>query len=678
MDINSDLRDIKGVGEKTKHNFNELGIFNIMDLLLHFPRNYENISSPKLISEAVDSEKILISVEVVEIQRDVRTKNSKVLTTIVFFDGDEKFKGRWFNQPYIKNKFHINQKLYLMGTVKEYRNEKTLMNPVEVKQNQIQEKQITPIYPLKSGITNNIIYKTVMEVLKEVSIEENLPPELIQKYKLCSLDYAVRTIHTPGSTEGLYAARRRLKFQELFSYCLKVLMVKAYMRKENSGIAFPVAKELTKLKSELPYKLTDAQSRVVREIIVDQKKNIAMNRMIQGDVGSGKTLVAIIAIFNVVKNGYQSAFMAPTEILAQQHYEEIKKILKNFNISSAILSGSLSKKDKIDVKENLKNGEIDIIIGTHAILEDDVEFKNLGLVVTDEQHRFGVMQRSKLFNKGKNIDILVMTATPIPRTLALSLYGDLEVSIIDELPPGRQKIETFSFNTSHRDRAYKLALEQLQLGRQIYIVCPLVEESEELSIVSVEESYKRLKEQYFQNVEVDILHGKMVPKDKNSIMHKFKIGEVKVLISTTVIEVGVNVPNATVMIVENAERFGLAQLHQLRGRVGRGKDKSYCFLIADSKSSSTKKRMEIMVKSNDGFFIAEEDLKIRGGGEVFGYRQSGEDGFMLADIINDANILQAANLEAKRLLSSESDVDIKIKDDIIEKLERSSKYICFN
>ncbi|MBC8062617.1 MAG: ATP-dependent DNA helicase RecG [Clostridiaceae bacterium] len=678
MDVSSELSSIKGIGEKTKQNFNLFGIFNVMDLLLHFPRSYENISKPKQISEAVDNEKILIHVQVIDICRDVRTQNNKVITTIVFSDGETEFKAKWFNQPYMKNKFEIDKEITLLGMVKLYRNEKILSNPVEVIKESISSKKINSIYPLRSGITNGIISKSINTILETTIIAENLPKWLIDKYKLCSLNDAIKDIHNPTSSAGLIAAKRRLKFQELFTYSLKVLMLKDYINKDNNGISFFIAKEMQELKENLPFLLTGAQSRVVREILLDQKKKVSMNRLVQGDVGSGKTMVAIISMFNVVKNGYQAALMAPTEILAFQHLEEVTKVLKNFDLRIAILSGSLTAKEKKLVKERLKLGEIDILIGTHAMLEDNVEFSNLGMVVTDEQHRFGVMQRSKLFNKGNNVDILVMTATPIPRTLALYLYGDLEVSIIDELPPGRQKIDTSYINKNQKSKAYLFALEEIRKGHQVYIVCPLVEESEELSITSVEENYKVLKEEYFKDYTVEILHGKMPPKVKNDIMNRFKAEEIKVLISTTVIEVGVNVPNASLMIIENAERFGLAQLHQLRGRVGRGSSKSYCILLADIKSTVTKKRMEIMQKSNDGFYISEEDLKIRGSGEIFGYRQSGEDGFILSDIVQDVNILKIANQEAKALLKSNLQEDIRVKDEIMNKIQRSSKYICFN
>ena len=515
-------------------------------------------------------------------------------------------------------------------------------------------------------------------MLCNIEIAENLPKWIVEKYGFCSLDEATRNIHSPKSLELLNESKRRLKFQELFSYSLKILMLKEFIKSHNEGIKFKIAPELTILKESLPFKLTDAQSKVVREILIDQKMDKAMNRLVQGDVGSGKTIVAIITMFNVVKNGYQAAMMAPTEILAKQHYEEIQKVLKGFSLKIELLSGSTTQKNKELIKQKLRDGTIDIIVGTHALIEENVEFGNLGMIVTDEQHRFGVSQRNRLSNKGKNIDILVMTATPIPRTLSLYLYGDLDVSIIDELPPGRQKIDTYYESMSQSKKVYEFALSEINKGRQVYIVCPLVEENEDMKLSSVEKLYEKLKEEYFDSIEIAMVYGKMPSKLKNEVMDKFKAGEIKALISTTVIEVGVNVPNATMMIIENSERFGLAQLHQLRGRVGRGTHKSYCILLANITNNIVKRRLEILSKSNDGFFIAEEDLKTRGAGELFGFKQHGESGLILADVIEDINILKIANNEAKKLIQSDNDEDIKVKNEIIQKIQSSSNYICFN
>jgi ATP-dependent DNA helicase RecG len=481
----------------------------------------------------------------------------------------------------------------------------------------------------------------------------------------------------PKNREVLEAARKRLKFQELFVYSLKILMLKKYNRNNNRGIAYKIAKELTDLRDALPFQLTGGQRRAIRDILLDQKSPYAMNRLLQGDVGSGKTIIALIALFNVIKNGYQTVLMAPTEILASQHYQEAIKILSPYNVNIGLLTGSLTAKRKSMLKEDIKNGMVDLVIGTHAILEDDVQFANLGMIVTDEQHRFGVYQRSKLLNKGKGIDVLVMSATPIPRTLSLFLYGDLDISIIDELPPGRQRIDTKLMDIKDSESVYKMVVDEIRSGRQAYIVCPMIEESETMELQSVKTLYERLQNSYFQNISTGLLHGKMTPSEKNEIMNEFKSGNIKVLISTTVIEVGVNVPNASIMVIENAERFGLAQLHQLRGRVGRGAYKSYCILVANIKNDNIKRRMNILVESNDGFKIAEEDMKLRGSGDLFGTNQSGDAGLILADIFQDVDMLKAANREARNVLNNEE----KYKDiiaELKESLERTSKYICFN
>ncbi|MBW9151814.1 ATP-dependent DNA helicase RecG [Clostridium estertheticum] len=678
MDTYSDIKYVKGVGPKMAESLNKCGIFNVLDLLLYFPRDYENVSVRKSILDCAKTEKVIIECTVLNILGDIRLKNNKTLSTIIFCQGDNEFKGKWFNQTYAKNSFKISSKYLITGKVDKFKEEITIMNPKIVKNTSMDENEIIATYPLKNNITNNFFNKIISDVLCNIIITENLPKGIIEKYSFCSLNDAIRDIHSPKSLELLNEAKRRLKFQELFTYSLKILMLKEFIKSHNNGIQFKMAKELTTLKAMLPYNLTKAQSKVVRDILMDQKKDIGMNRLLQGDVGSGKTIVAIITMFNVVKNGYQTAMMAPTEILAKQHYEEIKNILKDFSLNIQILSGSTTAKNKQLIKQDLKDGTINIIVGTHALIEDNVEFENLGMIVTDEQHRFGVSQRNRFSNKGKNIDILVMTATPIPRTLSLYLYGDLDVSIIDELPPGRQKIDTSYESMDNSSKVYEFALDQINKGRQVYIVCPLVEENEEMKLSSVAMLYEKLKKDQFKYIEVGMVYGKMPSKLKNEIMDKFKAGEIKALVSTTVIEVGVNVPNATVMIIENAERFGLAQLHQLRGRVGRGEHKSYCILLANIKNNIVRKRLGILIKSNDGFFIAEEDLKTRGAGELFGIRQHGESGLILSDVIDDISILKLANSEAKRLIQSDDACDVMVKNEILQKIELTSSYICFN
>ncbi|MCY6372370.1 ATP-dependent DNA helicase RecG [Clostridium ganghwense] len=674
MNVNDKISVLKGIGPKTKEVLNQCGIFTILDFILYFPRDYENNEYCDSIVKAEENKKIIIKAKVKQIKKDAYIRKNMIITTIVFNDGKENFEAKWFNQPYIKNKFNLSNEYILLGKLEIQKSKKNLMNPIMLNKGEIRE--IRPKYSLKGKLNNNFFVKTNLWILDNINIEDNLPNKILDTYDLCSLDKAIRNIHKPRGKKELEEAKKRLKFQELFTYSLKLLMIKSLRISE--GTSFKIVKELKDLKEKLPFNLTNAQSRVVREILIDEKKDVPMNRLVQGDVGSGKTIVSIITLFNVIQNGYQGVLMAPTEILAMQHYVEAQNILKDFNVNIELLCGSTTIKNKKRIKEDLKDGKIDIIVGTHALLEDDVVFRKLGMIVTDEQHRFGVRQRSKLFNKDSKVDILVMTATPIPRTLALTLYGDLDISCINELPPGRKKIDTYYADKTMRKRVYNFALKEIEKGRQVYVVCPFVEENEKIKISSVEKLYSELKEEFFSDIEIGILHGKMASKDKEEVMNKFKNGKIKVLVATTVIEVGVNVPNATLMIIENAERFGLSQLHQLRGRVGRGDKKSYCILIADAKSEITRRRMEIMTKSNDGFYIAEEDLKLRGSGEIFGVSQHGEDGFLLANLVQDIHLFKIANTEAKRIINSNLQEDMIIKNEILKKLEQTSRYICFN
>ena len=608
---------------------------------------------------------------------DIKTKTGKMLTTIDFNYDGHKVSAKWFNQRYIKNTFRQGKIYNLMGKFKRIGNTLEVVNPTVTCEEAL-SSEILPKYPLKSDISNKLFEKLINEILSHMEVKENLPKDVVDKYSLISLNDAIRSIHFPENKEMLEKAEIRLKFQELFTYSLKLLILKYKIKKNTNGIFFEWVDEFSEFKEKLPFPLTGAQTRVVREILRDQKSNFSMNRLIQGDVGSGKTIVALIAIFNVIKNGYQCAFMAPTEILASQHFEEAKKVFKDFDIEIELLTGSTTLKEKQRIKERIKTSEPILVIGTHALFQDDVEFRKLGLIVTDEQHRFGVEQRSKLINKGKRADCLVMTATPIPRTLALYLYSDLDVSIIDELPPGRKKIDTRFYAEAQRDIGYDLAYDEIKKGRQVYIVCPLIEEDEKEELNSVETVYNRLTTGIFKDLKVEILHGKMKGSEKGDIIKRFKNNEFSVLISTTVIEVGVNVPNASVMIVENAERFGLSQLHQLRGRVGRGEYSSYCILIAKAKSNTTKKRMQIMTECSDGFLISEKDLELRGAGEMFGRKQSGDEGFILANLYEDIKILRCAKLEANNMLQNECDVNREIINELSKNLEKSSKYICFN
>lgn len=677
MDIYNSIGTLKGVGKKTLEKFNRASIFNILDLLLYFPRDYEYLSGNVAFEEIREDEKQILSVKVIAIQKDMKTRTRKTISTIEFSYKGHKVLGKWFNQPYIKNNYKVGNTYILTGKFKKIGNMLEVVNPLVVGKEAL-NSEIIPKYSLKADLSDKLLTKLISTVLDTIYIKDNLPSNILEKYNLLSLDEAIREIHFPKNRNKLERAIERLKFQELFTYSLKLLMIKKRAKEESVGISIPWQKELSDLKKALPYQLTNAQTRVVREILRDQKSPSPMNRLVQGDVGSGKTVVALIAIFNAYTNGYKSVLMVPTEILANQHYEEAKKLFKPFNVEIELLTGSTKPKEKARIKERIKEKEPLVVIGTHALIQEDVVFNKLGLIVTDEQHRFGVMQRSKLINKGNRADVLVMTATPIPRTLALYMYSDLDVSAIDELPPGRKKVDTKFFLESAKNNAYSLAREEIEKGRQVYIVCPLIEEDEKEQLNSVESIYKELKAGIFKDINVEMLHGKMKTQEKDEIIKRFKNGEVKVLISTTVIEVGVNVPNASVMIIENAERFGLAQLHQLRGRVGRGKYASYCILIANAKSNVTKKRMEIMTKSTDGFFIAEEDLKLRGTGEIFGMKQSGDEGFLLADLYEDINILKAARNEANKIIYTDDSTSKKLLIETEKALEKSKNYLCFN
>ncbi|MBU3107211.1 ATP-dependent DNA helicase RecG [Clostridium gasigenes] len=676
MQVSIEISSLKGVGPKLNEKLNKCGIFTILDLLLYFPRDYEFIRANIAFEEIDGEEKQILSCRVKGFDNDIRTRTGKYISGIKFEYDGHIVEGKWFNQRFIKNSYKIGQNYDLVGKFKKIGNRLEIINPI-IGCAQAKSSEIIPRYSLKGDLSDKILIKLINQVMADVIINDNLPKELIEKYNLIGLDEAIRSIHFPKGKVELENAVVRLKFQELFTYSMKLLLLKNKVR-SNDGIRFKLVDELTDLKLSLPFNLTNAQTKVVREILNDQRSPYPMNRLVQGDVGSGKTIVALIAMFNVIKNGYQASLMVPTEILANQHYLEAKKLFEPFNIAIELLTGSTTAKEKKRIKERISSEEVIIVIGTHALIQEDVQFSNLGLVITDEQHRFGVEQRSKLINKGRRPDVIVMSATPIPRTLALYIYSDLDVSIIDELPPGRKKIDTKFFVDRDRNKAYDLALEEVGLGRQVYIVCPLIEENEKMDLNSVEKLYDELKDGIFRDTSIEILHGKMKPKEKAEIITAFKEDKTKVLISTTVIEVGVNVPNASIMIIENAERFGLAQLHQLRGRVGRGEYASYCVLLGNARSNTTKKRMEIMTESTDGFYISEQDLKLRGSGEVFGLRQSGDAGLLLADIYEDTEILKCARGEARILLGSKEPMHMKTCSDIEKSIDRWSRYICFN
>ncbi|MCK3773483.1 ATP-dependent DNA helicase RecG [Clostridioides difficile] len=685
MDLYKDVQYVKGIGPKKADKLNKLGIFTLKDLLYYFPRQFEDRNNLKKIAQLEDGEKVTIKAVISSINT-FSPKEGMTLTKIDVKDETRSAKLVFFNKSYIKNTFRPGDSILVFGKVKKKFNNLELTScELEYLTNSPKNTcRFMPVYQLTYGVTNKEIMSIIRTVLedKELIIQEYMPQRIIEKYRLCSIDFAVRNIHSPSSKESLKIALYRIVFEELLILQLGLFVFKSGRNKED-GIKFETSKDLKKIISALPFKLTKAQNRALDEIIQDMNLEKIMNRLVQGDVGSGKTVVALLALANCVLNGYQGALMAPTEILAGQHYISLTESLKDFGINVGLLIGSLTKKQKDTVLEQIKNNEIDILIGTHALIEDKVEFNNIGLVITDEQHRFGVMQRSKLSLKGANPDILVMTATPIPRTLALILYGDLDISIIDELPPGRQPIETIAIEKSKRDRAYNnLVRREVESGRQVYIVCPLVEESEAIEAKSAVELVEELRAEYFHDLRLGLLHGKMKSSEKDEVMRLFKDKEIDILVSTTVIEVGVNVPNATLMIIENAERFGLAQLHQLRGRVGRGSHKSYCVLIYDSKTDVCRQRMAIMEETNDGFKISEKDLEIRGPGEFFGTRQHGLPELKVANLFKHIKILKLAQQEARYILGEDNNLQLKenmaLKKEIIDKFKDTLKEISLN
>ena len=661
VDLDKDVKYIKGVGPNRVTLLNKLGIFTLKDLITYYPRTYEDRSKPKFICECEEGEEVLI--EAIACNRITNVKiNGKTMQRLIVRDETGAATITWFNQPYLKNNFAIGNRYKFFGKVSKKAGKITFNSPVFDKIEKVQNTgRIIPIYPLTYKLSQNNLRKIMEAAIQEVygKLQETLPDYLLEEYKLENINDATKHIHFPEEFKDFNIARNRFVFEELLSVQLALLQLKNSYINEEKGIKFSKDVKMSDVINTLPFKLTKAQLRVLEEIDNNMESDKSMNRLLQGDVGSGKTVVAMCAAYKAVKSGYQAAIMAPTAILATQHLDNFKKILEKSGIKCELLISGITKKKKEELLERLKNGEIDILIGTPAIIEENVVFKNLGLVVTDEQHRFGVKQRTRIAEKGKNPDILVMTATPIPRTLALILYGDLDISIIDELPPNRKKIETFAVNKNMTDRVNNFIKQQVKEGRQAYVVCPLVEENEEMDLKSVEKLYETYSKKVFPEYKVDYIHGKMKTKDKDSIMEKFKNKEIDILISTTVIEVGVDVPNSNVMVIENAERFGLAQLHQLRGRVGRGEYKSYCILKFEGESENVRKRMKVMCETNDGFIISEKDLELRGAGDFFGTMQHGLPEFKIANLFEDIEILKMVQSVAMKILSEDPKLELE-------------------
>ncbi len=671
MDLNKDVKYIKGVGPNRIQLLNKIGIFTLKDLITYYPRSYEDRSKPKNIAECVNGDEVLIEGIACGKLLDSRLRG-KTMQKLLVRDETGSCTITWFNQSYLKNKFEVGKSYKFYGKISNIYGKITMTSPVfdENKKN-FNTGKIIPLYPLTYQLSQNVLRRIMENGLAEIEGElaETLPDYLLKEYNLQGLDQAIKQIHFPKEFEDFNQARKRLVFEELLSTQLALLELKNSYLKEEKGISFDPNVKMSDVISQLPFKLTKAQLRVLEEIDENMESEKSMNRLLQGDVGSGKTVVAMCAAYKAVKCGYQATIMAPTAILATQHLENFQNMLEKLGIKCELLISGISKKKKEELLERLANGEIDILIGTHAIIEENVVFKNLGLVVTDEQHRFGVKQRTKIAEKGKNPDVLVMTATPIPRTLALILYGDLDISIIDELPPNRKKVETFAVPKNMTQRVNGFIEKQIQEGRQAYIVCPLVEENEELDLKSVEKLYESYQKEIFPQYKVEYIHGKMRPKEKDSIMERFKLGEIDILISTTVIEVGVDVPNANIMVIENAERFGLAQLHQLRGRVGRGNYQSFCVLKCEGKSETVKERMKVMCSTNDGFIISEKDLELRGSGDFFGTMQHGLPEFKIANLFEDMPILKSAQSVAMRILQEDPKLETE-KNRLLKELIR--------
>ena len=661
IDLDKDVKYIKGVGPSRVLLLNKLGIFTLKDLITYYPRTYEDRSKPKVICECEDGQEVLIEAIACGKISNVRI-SGRTMQKLVVRDETASVSITWFNQPYLRNIFVIGNKYKFFGKINKKNGKFTMTSPIFEGIEKVQNTgRIVPIYPLTFNLSQNNLRK-IMESAIEITygnLEETLPEYLIKEYKLEDINNAIKHIHFPDELKDFNIARNRLVFEELLSVQLALLELKNNYVNEEIGIQFSKDAKMSDVINSLPFKLTKAQLRVLEEIDNNMESKKPMNRLLQGDVGSGKTVVAMCTAYKAVKTGYQVAIMAPTAILAKQHLENFNNILGKFGIKCELLVSGITKKKKEDILKRLAEGEIDIIIGTHALIEENVKFKKLGLVVTDEQHRFGVKQRTRIAEKGKNPDILVMTATPIPRTLALILYGDLDISIIDELPPNRKKIETFAVGKNMQTRVDLFIEKQIKEGRQAYIVCPLVEENEEMDLKSVEKLYETYSKEIFPQYRVQYIHGKMKPKEKDEIMEKFKNKEIDILISTTVIEVGVDVPNANIMVIENAERFGLAALHQLRGRVGRGEYKSYCILKFEGKGENVRKRMQVMCETNDGFVISEKDLELRGAGDFFGTMQHGLPEFKIANLFEDVQTLKIVQGVAIKILEEDSKLKLE-------------------
>lgn len=650
MGIESPVRYLKGVGEKRAEEFAKKGIHTVEDLLYFFPRSHEDRSKIKNIDECVEGETVCIKAKVYNSPIDRYVRRNMLISSMQVFDDSGMINLVWYNNKYVKNNFREGEDYIFFGKVSRSKQGRLQMTaPVFEKLGSERFMgKIIPLYPLTRGLSQKVVQSTMELALKEAGkLEEYLPADIRKDFKIAEINFSMQNIHFPADLQSYNIARERFVFEELLILQL-ALNERKDENKSNDGIIFKNIKIVRDFTDTLPFSLTGAQKRTINEICRDCRSGKQMNRLVQGDVGSGKTAVAAAAIYMAAKNGFQAAMMAPTEILASQHYESLSEMFADSGIRVVLLTGSMRAKAKRSVLEDIKLGTADVVIGTHALIQDSVEFCNLGFVVADEQHRFGVEQRAKLLAKGSNPHMLIMSATPIPRTLALILYGDLDISIIDELPPGRKPVKTYAVNGNMRTRVYNFIAENIKSGMQAYVVCPLVAETENSDLKNAEELADKLSAAY-PEINVGLMHGKMKAKDKETVMEEFSSGKIQLLVATTVIEVGVNVPSANIMAIENADRFGLSQLHQLRGRVGRGSAQAHCILITDTQNDITKKRMETMCASNDGFYISEQDLKLRGPGDFFGTRQHGLPEMKIANLFEDRAILKLSQ-EAVRII----------------------------
>ena len=667
------IETLKGIGEKTAKLFEKVGIRTIDDLLHYYPKGYDTYGEPKAIGELSEDETGTVEGFLKSGATGVHVNGLSIVQATIS-DMTGKLRLVWYHMPYLKNTLRPDSHFIFRGRVIRKKNGLTMEQPQMFKPEAYEEllSSMRPVYAQTKGLGNKMITSAVEQALAFRTLERDyLPAGLRIANELAEYNFAIEHIHFPSNEEELKFARKRLVYDEFFFFLLAVRHLKEKRQNVQSPFHMEKQDECRKLLVDLPYRLTNAQLRTLEEVLKDLKSGSVMNRLIQGDVGSGKTIIAVLALLAACENGYQGALMVPTEVLARQHFESVTELFEKHGVDKKVilLTGSMTAKEKRIAYEKVASHEADIIIGTHALIQEKIVYDNLALVITDEQHRFGVTQREMFGNKGQMPHVLVMSATPIPRTLAIILYGDLDISVIDELPANRLPIKNCVVDKSYRPRAYRFIENEVKNGRQAYVICPMVEESEMIDAENVLD-YTKILRQNLPGIRVEYLHGKMKGKEKNKIMEEFAAGEIQVLVSTTVIEVGVNVPNATVMMIENAERFGLAQLHQLRGRVGRGDKQSYCIMVNASGNKEKNRRLDVLNKSNDGFYIASEDLKLRGPGDIFGIRQSGDLEFQLADIYTDAVTLKKVSEDVNRLLEQDENLEQEENQELKKRLDR--------